>query len=161
MSDWKDQLQKLKSEQNTQIKQKRGGAHMPEKITFLDEKGIIRSELLEAKAEEWARSFIRPPSRDQGLKASQLRKFYNDAKALKTRLDAQKNFDAIKPLIKMIKSKAAYACPQRGNKKIPTEFKNYLALMVNSVDTEEQFRAFLLCFEAVVGYFYGLGGRQQ
>ena len=64
------------------------------------------------------------------------------------------------PLIKMVKSKVAYACPSNGrDRKVPEEFRNYMELMINSIEYYKDFKAFSLCFEAVVGYFYGEGGR--
>jgi CRISPR/Cas system CSM-associated protein Csm2 small subunit len=45
-------------------------------------------------------------------------------------------------------------------KKVPDEFRTYIETMVDSVgESEANFEAFVLCFEAVVGYFYGEGGK--
>ncbi len=67
-----------------------------------------------------------------------------------------KGFDHVKPLIKMVKSKASYAA-NPNNRKIPDSFKNFLIEHINRINSEEDFNAFMLHFEAVVGFFYGMG----
>jgi CRISPR type III-A-associated protein Csm2 len=70
------------------------------------------------------------------------------------------DFSKIRPLIKMLKSKVAYACPTTGSeRKVPIEFRRYIEEMVDNIADERDFKAFALCFEAVVGFFYGEGGR--
>lgn len=164
MNDWKDQLADLQRKQNQGTPKNKGGT-MPGKIQFFDSSGVIRPELLDGEARDWALKFIEPPSersdKRKGLTSAQLRRFFNDAKKLQVRLQAKKDFTQIKPFVKMMKSKAAYACPKQGKKKIPREFKDFIDVMVDSVDNEKDFDAFLYCFEAVVGFFYGEGGRQQ
>lgn len=129
-----------------------------------DQKSILKEELLTSKARDWARQFITPRETRRGgrppkLNSSQLRRFYGDAKSLEARVNAQ-GFDRLKPLVKMMKSKVAYSCPTDGREcKVPVEFRNYVEEMINSIDDERDFRGFLLCFEAVVGFFYGEGGR--
>ena len=128
------------------------------------EKEIIKEELLTTKALEWAKSFVNPkrseryePKNPQ-LSSAQLRRFYHDVKSLE--LKVKENFDKAKPLVGMLKSKVAYVCPKKGReRKIPLEFRKFLEEMVDSVNTEQDFSAFCLVFEAVVGYFYGEGGK--
>ena len=92
------------------------------------------------------------------LSSAQLRRFYHDVKSLE--LKVKENFDKAKPLVGMLKSKVAYVCPKKGReRKIPLEFRKFLEEMVDSVNTEQDFSAFCLVFEAVVGYFYGEGGK--
>lgn len=135
---------------------------------FEDEnKKVIKEDLLTIKAKRWAESFINPkqPSdpkqrRNQKLTSAQLRKFHIEAKALEERVRNTDDFTKIRPLIKMLKSKVAYACPTTGfDRKVPEEFRKYIEEMVDNVGDEKDFRAFALCFEAVVGFFYGQGGR--
>lgn len=135
---------------------------------FEDEnKKVIKEDLLTTKAKRWAESFINPkqPSdprqrRYQKLTSAQLRKFHVEAKSLEERVKNNSNFSEIRPLIKMLKSKVAYACPSTGfDRKVPEEFRKYIEEMVDNVGDEKDFRAFALCFEAVVGFFYGQGGR--
>lgn len=127
------------------------------------ENNIIKEDLLTEKALKWAKSFISPEKPQQGpknppLTSAQLRRFYHDVKALE--LKVKNNFDQAKPLIKMLKSKAAYACPTKGReRKVPMEFRKFIEEMVDNIKTEKDFIAFCLVFEAVVGYFYGEGGK--
>ena len=96
-----------------------------------DKKTILKENLLTKEARDWAKKFIQPRNRYDKLTSAQLRKFYGEVKALETKIEA-KGFSQIKPLIKMLKSKAAYSCPIRGgNKKIPDEFKKFLDEMVD------------------------------
>ncbi len=127
---------------------------------FYEEKGgqkVIREELLTSKAEEWARSFIkaRPP-----LSSAQLRRFYHDVKSLEARITSDEKFTGNRPLIKMLKSKVAYACPRTySGRKVPWEFREFMEECVDKINEWKDFQAFALVFEAVVGYFYGEGGR--
>jgi CRISPR type III-A-associated protein Csm2 len=139
------------------------------KIQFY-KNNILNEELITTKAIEWAKNFIRPKrsvdkrNNNPPLTSAQLRKFHLEAKTLEERIKNLKNpeedFLKIRPLIKMLKSKAAYSCPNSGrDRKIPVEFREFIEQMVDSIEDVKDFRVFALCFEAVVGYFYGEGGR--
>lgn len=125
-----------------------------------DNKTTLKESLLTNQAKDWAKKFLQPSNRDdKKLSSAQLRKFYGEVKSLETKIDA-KGFAQIKPLIKMLKSKVAYSCPTKGrDKKIPNEFKQFLDEMVDNIEDEQDYKAFATTFEAVVGYFYGEGGR--
>lgn len=138
----------------------------------LDDRGTkrIKEALIDDKARSWAESFINPRQpkdrwqRNPKLTSAQLRRFHSEAKALEEQVknldDAEKDFLKIRPLIKMLKSKVAYACPITGSdRKVPEEFRKYIEEMVDNIDDAKDFAAFALCFEAVVGFFYGQGGR--
>lgn len=118
---------------------------------------IIREELLTNKAQEWARSFLRAhPS----LHSAQLRRFYHDVKSLEAKVTSDEEFIKNRPLIKILKSKVAYACPKTySGRKVPLEFREFIEMCVDNINTHNDFKAFALVFEAVVGYFYGEGGR--
>jgi len=130
---------------------------------YHDEKGNIRKELLNEDAEERARELIvkRYDRRRQqevvdernSVSSTQLRRFYNEFKGLEKRVNA-KGFESVLPLIKMVRSRAFYA--SNGNK-IPRSFKDFLVKNVEAIDEEKDFEAFLLHFEAVVGFCYGMG----
>lgn len=135
-----------------------------------EQKERIKESLLTDRAKSWAESFINPKSpRERGprnprLTSAQLRRFHVEAKALEERVkslqDQKDEFAKIRPLIKMLKSKAAYACPITGSdRKVPEEFRKYIEEMVDNIDDVKDFKAFALCFESVVGFFYGQGGR--
>ena len=128
----------------------------------------VRESLLTDKAKAWAESFINPkPPRERWQKnpkltSAQLRKFHIEAKTLEERAKnfSENEFLKLRPIIKMLKSKVAYACPNTGrDRKVPIEFREYIEEMVDNIENLEDFKAFALCFEAVVGFFYGQGGR--
>lgn len=132
---------------------------------FYDEKGNIKESLLSDKAKSWAESFIKPKrpkerwQRNPKLTSAQLRKFHIEAKTLEERIKTE-DFGKIRPLVKMLKSKVAYACPTTGrDRKVPEEFRKYIEEMVTNINNPKDFEAFALCFESVVGFFYGQGGR--
>ena len=119
-------------------------------INYHDEKGNIRKELLNEDAEKRAREF-----KASTLTLTQLRKFYNEFKGLEKRVSA-KGFESVLPLIKMVRSRAFYAS-NRKNNKIPESFKDFLIKNVKAINEKRDFDAFLLHFEAVVGFCYGMG----
>lgn len=136
--------------------------------TYFDDKGNIRKELLGKESEEVARKFVVIRSdgkRDDrnSLNSAQLRRFYGDLKNLERKLAFRQQseneadpFLAVLPLVKMVKSKVAYASNPR-NEKVPPAFADWLKKNIDAIDTADDFKAFMLHFEAVVGYCYGLG----
>lgn len=126
------------------------------------QKEILKEVLLKDRAVEWARRFINPPRehRDKPLSSAQLRRFYSDVKSLGARVNAD-DFPKYKPMVAMLKSKAAYACPRKSprDRKVPEVFRSFLDEMVDNINDYRDFQAFCTTFEAVVGYFYGEGGR--
>lgn len=121
----------------------------------------IKTRLLLEDAKRWAEKFVK--ARPE-LKSAQIRRFYHDVKALEAKIGASEEveiFEKNLPLIKMLKSKVAYACPKTyGSRKVPMEFKEFMDTCIDGIEYREDFEAFTLVFEAVVGYFYGEGGRQ-
>ena len=137
---------------------------------FYEEKDKLKESLLTSRAEEWAKSFINPKQpadrwqRNPKLTSAQLRKFHIEAKELEERVKnlekPDEEFPKLRPLVKMLKSKVAYACPNTGkDRKVPEEFRKFIEEMVENINDRKDFMAFALCFEAVVGFFYGQGGR--
>ncbi len=129
-------------------------------MSYFDEKGNIRVVLLETDAYNLAETFVRPKADERGKKvnpltSAQLRRFFGEFRQLEKKVRT-KDFDAVKPLIKMVKSKASYAANPK-SRKIPDEFKNFLIENVNKINEEKDFKAFMLHFEAVVGFCYGMG----
>ena len=92
------------------------------------------------------------------IKSSQLRKFYADVKSLERTWEYQDCSDAaflgVLPQIKILKAKAAYA---QGRGVVPPAFTQWMNSHVDAVSTAADFKAFLLHFEAVVGFCYGEG----
>lgn len=123
-------------------------------IKFRDSNGNLRKELLTTEAEEWGGKFV-----NDKLTITQLRRFYNEVKALEARIEAT-SFEENQALIGMLRSKVAYACPQKGQKKVPDIFKQFIEQCVKSINNGKDFKDFVLFFEAVYGFFVGKGGRE-
>lgn len=127
----------------------------------------IRKELLSSEAEDAAKRFVVKNDRGfmdirRSITSAQLRKFYNEFKGLEKKLQFRAKtpdieeaaFKGILPLVKMVKSKVAYA---KGGNKVPSTFADWLNVNVDAINSARDFKAFLLHFEAVVGFCYGLG----
>lgn len=142
-------------------------------MEYFNEEGEIRAMLLDKEAQRVADSLVEYQKERDGsirrnrqgraltddkktLNSAQLRKFYNDFKQLEKKVK-MKGFEKVKPLIKMVKSKASYAS-NPSNQKIPQQFKQFLINNVDSINSKEEFEAFMLYFEAVVGFYYGKEG---
>lgn len=125
---------------------------------FTDKKGNIREELITEEALEIANHF-----KTDRLTKSQLRAFFNEIKAINNRLsDSKENFDKIYPMILMIKSKIEYRASKdknkmKGFKMFLTEAINYIKKENDSNKGYEAFKNFVIFFEAIVGYSYGVG----
>lgn len=131
--------------------------------SYFFEDGNIKVDLIEKQAKNWAGEFVKVKKPEKPLSSSQLRKFHFEVKTLEEKLknatDPEAEFKKLKPLIKLIKSKVAYSCRTPGkDRKVPEVFKKYIDEMIGNIDEYADFKAFALCFEAVVGYFYGEGG---
>ena len=132
--------------------------------TYFIDKDRIRPELVTEEAEKAAQSFYEFNQRTnriddkKSLNNAQLRRFYGEFKRLEAELGYQDDaeearFAGILPRIKMAAAKVTYA-EARGvvPKSFVTWMKNHI-LQINSI---KEFKAFLLHFEAVVGYCYGI-----
>ncbi len=132
-------------------------------MSYFDNTGKhIRSELLDKEANEAANQFVKlkPNGKptDDSIKNSQLRRFFNEFKNLERQLDQQQGdveeaFKSVKPLVKMANAKVAYA---EARKVVPKAFVTWLQKHVQTIETAKDFKAFLLHFEAVVGFCYGI-----
>ena len=133
---------------------------------YFDENEIIRTDLLEKEASKQAEEFVvyrknyktgmKEVDDKKSLSSAQLRKFFNEFRQLEKKVEIE-GFNKVKPLIKMVKSKAAYAS-NRSNSKFTASFKKFLITNVDHIEGEKDFQAFMLHFEAVVGFFYGIEG---
>jgi CRISPR-associated protein Csm2 len=133
-------------------------------MTYFDESGEnIRPELLNEEARSAAEKFIvigrnGKPQEADSIKNSQLRRFFNEFKSLERRLDQlpgdpEVEFLRVKPMVKMANAKVEYA---KARKVVPQTSVKWLQGHVKAIDTAKDFKAFLLHFEAVVGFCYGL-----
>jgi len=120
---------------------------------YLDkEKKNLNPLWFEKTAEEKAKEFAKAR-----LTSAQIRRFYGDILALYEKAETQ-NFSRVFPLIKMLKSKAAYAASESKSGRIPLSFRFFLEEMIDRVNDQRDYKALKMYFEAVVGFFYGQKG---
>jgi CRISPR-associated protein Csm2 len=137
-------------------------------LSFLDkgyyENGALRPELLDTHAKSLGEGFARKDG--YKVKSTQMRRFYGDVKELESRVEREAGADIFESadasklakylaLIRMLKSKAAYAA---GRETVSRAFESFIVKSVDQIKTPKDFRAFVLFFEAIVGYYYGAGG---
>jgi CRISPR-associated protein Csm2 len=135
---------------------------------YFDAANNIRTELLDGEANKKANSFVKKDERrpDQliqkekyTLTTTQLRRFFGEFRQLEKKVNAV-GFEKVKPLIKMVKSKALYAA-NPDKPKIPPSFASFLIENIDQIKEKRDFEAFMLHFEAVVGFFYGIPGKSD
>ncbi len=129
-------------------------------MKFLDENQRIRKELVGDEAREQAEKLTSGGK----LTSHQLRRFYNEFKILERKLDhktanrgvdEQEAFAEVLPLVMLNLPKLLYA---RDRRVVPHEFTSWLEDCLKGIkDDVRNFRAFMLHFEAVVGFCYGTG----
>jgi CRISPR type III-A-associated protein Csm2 len=118
----------------------------PEHILFRDEKKNLRRELLVKEAEKWANQMD-----EQKVSYTQLRKFYSEALALKSKMGKEKKqFEEIEALIGMMISKAHYAMVRD---KKNQELYRFINSCITSVHSEQDYNDFVIFFEAVLGFY--------
>jgi CRISPR type III-A-associated protein Csm2 len=125
-------------------KQKRNSEKEPEKILFRDDQNRLRRELLVEEAEYWANRMAKRVS------YTQLRKFYSEALALKSKME-EKTFEEVEALVGMLISKANYS-------KVKSNFKNkvlfdFIKSCVDAIHSAQDFYDFALFFEAILGFY--------
>ena len=137
---------------------------------FVDqEKKIMNAQLFDEDALMVAKSFFDTFTDRQGrekknmVSSSQLRRFYNEVKSIEKKLMVD-GWASVFPLVKMLKSKVSYATSRSvvkkvGEEKVYSRLKEFIIDGVNSITDEKDFYAFSKYFEAVVGYYYGEGGK--
>lgn len=126
-----------------------------------DAKTVINVTLLSDDAEAMAKKLVRKDDKGgvdgkNSISSSQLRRFYGEFKGLQRKIASGRGFEPVLPLVKMVKSKVAYA-----SSKVPGAFQKWLTEHVEAISDEQDFQAFMLHFEAVVGFCYGLGLRNN
>lgn len=120
-------------------------------IKFRDEKGNLRRDLLTKEAEAFAKEFEK-----SRLTNSQLRKFYNEVKAIEAQVEAttgsdEEKFKKNEAIIAMLKSKVAYSRNRPQGEKVE-ELKIFIDTCIDEVKSLGNFKDFVLFFEAVVGF---------
>lgn len=124
----------------------------PQPINYYTADDKIDHKWVDAEAQKAARTFA--SAKEIKLNYAQLRKFYGEVKTMELRLrfhpkGTEEAFKDLLPHFKLLKAKANYA---QERKVAPPEFTKWLAQHVDSVNKYEDFKAFLLHFEAVVGF---------
>ena len=133
---------------------------------YFDSSGNINKNLLDELAEKIAEGLVIKDEKGEvkekeSVSSAQLRKFYNEFKSLEKKISGkEERFTSILPLIKMVRSKAAYSSNPK-NRKIPESFNYFISKNIQSIEKKEEFETFLLLFEAVVGFCYGRGMKKN
>jgi CRISPR-associated protein Csm2 len=135
---------------------------------YHDEKGNIKPEWVVQEAEEAAKKFFvmrfnryknaEEADPNKSIKNSQLRKFYGEFKKLEAEVNqagdsADERFLSVLPRIKIAAAKVTYA---KARGVVPETFVTWMTTHCGQINSLEDFKAFLLHFEAVVGYCYGI-----
>ncbi len=149
---------KLHEWQQKQKKFLQGGGRM---FAYYEQDGkTIKKELFSQIAEQEAKKWASQRNRkgEPELSHSQVRKFYNEIKAIERYIEmrGENAFLEKLPEIKMIKAKAAYAYGRKLQRKggsITKEFKNFLDANIDQIKTLKDFKVFCKFFEAVLGFF--------
>ena len=115
-------------------------------------KNVLRKELVSIEAKNIAENMK--------ITNSQLRAFFNELKKLKQKYveEDEKNLDKLHIELLILKSKLEY---KKGGKKISDEFSEFMEKNFDIVikeNTMQSYKDFLVFFETVLGYMYGLGG---
>lgn len=120
-------------------------------VAYYTDKDKLDPGWVDEYALKAAESFF--PDERNGINSSQLRKFYADVKSLERQWQAaggnEDAFAGIMPMVKLLKAKSVYA---RKRKVVPESFRVWLWKHVDSINAARDFKAFLLHFEAVVGF---------
>jgi len=144
------------------------------KLKFYDENGKILSNLYDETASKIANELVRKTGTDKwgnsrfnGVSSTQLRRLFDEVKRFERNLKANPDsWEAVLPLIKMIKSKSAYST-SRAIKQSKYDAKYYSSLNdfiksgIDNVKEYKDYKAFCLLFEAVYGFYYELGGNKK
>jgi CRISPR-associated protein Csm2 len=112
---------------------------------YFDENGDLRPELVIGSAESVAKAF------GSKFPNHQLRRYYNHAKEIETRLETGTPFHALLPdILKLI----PFVSEAKGKNKVPDSFFNFIKKNIELVKDEKAFvKGFMVHFEAVVAYF--------
>ncbi|NLE29147.1 MAG: type III-A CRISPR-associated protein Csm2 [Phycisphaerae bacterium] len=121
---------------------------VPVKFYLDAEKTQLNPTLLNVDAEKQADQL------HQKINSAQIRRFFGEIKNLSLRLQQGRPWTQIEPLFRMLRSKAAYAS---GTSKITSEFSTFISENVDRVKDQRDFEAFVLYFEAMLGFAYGKG----
>lgn len=112
------------------------------------EKKSVNPTLLDTDAEKQAGEL------HGAINSAQIRRFFGEIKNLYLRMQQGRAWSELEPFVRMVKSKAMYA---QGTNRIPPAFCAFLTTNIDKVKDQKDFEAFVLYFEAVLGFAYGKG----
>lgn len=97
--------------------------------------------------------------------SNQLRKFYDEIKLIERKLllNEYKNFKDELPLIKFMKSKIIYSAARQSNgyPLIPERLKSHLLDNIDFIKNADDFRNFILHFQAIISYYKYFSSEKQ
>ena len=119
----------------------------------------LKKDLLTTEAQRIVKSFcheIGGGKVTSKLGMAQTRRWYGEIKRLEHQMDLKKNqnrldFDQYLPMVKLLKARLTYAT-KRPMVDIPEGFSNFMFTCIDNVESYEDFKAFALYFEAVLGF---------
>lgn len=116
---------------------------------YLDaDKKMLNPQLLDQEAEQQAAEL------HDKINSAQIRRFFGEVKNLYFRLQQGRTWQDLEPFVRMLKSKALYAS---GTNRIPDAFRAFLTDNIDRIKDQKDFEAFVLYFEAMLGFLYGKG----
>lgn len=137
---------------------------MEQDMRYYDQNGNVNLELFSSLARQIGEDLVKKKSRkfkgkgDVDISTTQIRRFFDDVKAIKHYLDQfrdkkkrEEAFGRKLPEIMMMKAKVTYA---RGRDAVTDEFKNFIEKNISAIKSPRDFEVFCKFFEAVYGYFY-------
>jgi CRISPR-associated protein Csm2 len=116
-------------------------------------------ELIEEVAMEDAKKL----AQQTDMTSKKLLDYYYEVKHLRRLFRINHDFVSIVPKLLMLRSKVAFASSKDTNQGgLPPEFQEFIdhCVAISKKDKDE-FNAFCLFFESLVGFFYGWGGNQN
>ncbi|MDI9571329.1 MAG: type III-A CRISPR-associated protein Csm2 [Pseudomonadota bacterium] len=145
------------------MEQKKPQGPVGKSYTYYDGEGRVRTELFSSEAERIGRDLVEKKSEklkrrgDVEISPTQLRRFFDDVKAMERYLDQfhgkerENVFLKKLPEILMLKAKVSYA---RGRDTVTDVFQDFIERNMNTIRTINDFEVFCKFFESVYGFFY-------
>lgn len=130
------------------------------------EKDKVMNKNLFIQAEQLAREISQDlvVSKREPMSSTQMRRYYSEVKQWDYQVKSwrhlppetqEEKFAELLPLIKMFRAKIAYK-EKATSGKLSKHFSQFMSDCILSVDNLQDFKAFALYFEALVGFYMGL-----
>jgi len=136
---------------------------------FYTEGKTVNHDLFDKTAETIANSFVGKDrfNKPCGVGRTQMRRLYDEVKRFEQNLDGNpETWKKHHPYIKMIKSKLTYNIARaieknRDNATYYKELRAFVTDGIGLVHDEEDYRVFVALFEAVYGFYYEKGPKEN